>query len=49
MRTAIHFALGVLHVSTATGAIDRARNRQQRLRTIDEAAKKMFARLPPKR
>jgi hypothetical protein len=35
--------------ATATGAIDRSRNRQQRLRTIEEAAKKMFARFPPKR
>ena len=35
--------------ATATGAIDRGRNQQQRLGTIDEAVKKMFARFPPRR
>ena len=35
--------------ATATGAIDRSRNQEQRLRTIDEAVKKMFAPFPPRR
>ena len=33
----------------ATGAIDRSRTSEQRLRTIDEAVRKMFARFPPGR
>lgn len=35
--------------ATATGALDRSRNQEQRLRTIDEAVKKMFAPFPPRR
>jgi hypothetical protein len=34
---------------TATGAVDRTRTQEQRLRTIAEAVKKVFARFPPKR
>jgi hypothetical protein len=34
---------------TATGAVDRSRTDAQRLRTIDTAVTKMFAKFPPKR
>jgi hypothetical protein len=33
----------------ATGAVDRTRTVEQRLRTIEEAARKLFAKFPPKR
>lgn len=33
----------------ATGAVDRTRTVEQRLRNIEEAAKKLFAKFPPKR
>lgn len=33
----------------ATGAIDRTRTVEQRLRTIDEAVRKLFAKFPPRR
>jgi hypothetical protein len=34
---------------SATGAVDRPRMREERLKTIDTAVKKMFAKVPPKR
>ena len=34
---------------TATGAVDRTRNTEQRLRNIDAAVKKMLAKFPPRR
>lgn len=34
---------------TATGAVDRSRKQDERLRTIDDAVKKLFAKFPPRR